>query len=232
MAPSDLPVPDPAASSGSDFDVAEVDRLLTTTKQVRKRLDLTRRVPREVLLECIDVASHAPQGGNIQANNWMIVDDPELIAKIGVYYEQVGRPYLDSAAELVNRRPGSTQSRVVASGQYLVDNIAKVPAIVVALRQGALAEGLVSSATFMGSVLPGVWSFQLAARARGIGSTWTTFTLAHHGEVAKLLGIPDGNTQVAVLPCGYYLGTSFQPAKRFAARDITFVNRWGEKVGQ
>ena len=84
MAPTDSSVPDPAASGGTDFDVAEVDRLLTTTKQVRKRLDLTRKVPREVLLECIDVAGHAPQGGNIQANNWMIIDEPTLIAKIGV----------------------------------------------------------------------------------------------------------------------------------------------------
>ena len=59
----------------SDFDLNEVDRLLMTTKQVRKRLDLSREVPIDVVLHCIDVASRAPIGGNAQVNRWMIVND-------------------------------------------------------------------------------------------------------------------------------------------------------------
>ena len=65
-----------------DIDLAAADHLLTTTKQVRKRLDLSRPVPRELLLECIDVASHAPMGGNRERNRWMVVDDPDLKAAI------------------------------------------------------------------------------------------------------------------------------------------------------
>ncbi|MET0523623.1 MAG: nitroreductase family protein, partial [Nocardioides sp.] len=78
----------------SDIDLAASDHLLTTTKQVRKRLDLTRPVPRELLLECIDVASHAPMGGNRERNRWMVVDDPDLKAAIAEPYAAIGRPYL------------------------------------------------------------------------------------------------------------------------------------------
>lgn len=107
------------------FDLAEVDRLLTTTKQVRKRMDLERPVPRDLLLECIDIAQHAPMGGNLERNRWLVVDDPDLKAEIAPLYQQVGRPYLaaNAAGEL-----DAAQQRVIASATYLVDHIAQVPA--------------------------------------------------------------------------------------------------------
>ena len=50
--------------SESGFDLAQVDRLLTTTRAVRKRLDFTREVTDELLFECIDLAEQAPTGSN------------------------------------------------------------------------------------------------------------------------------------------------------------------------
>jgi nitroreductase len=79
-------------------------------------------------------------------------------------------------------------------------------------------------------VLPGVWSFQLAARARGIGSAWTTFHLEHEAEIAELLGIPSSVTQVCLLAVGYYSGTTFTPAPRRPAREITYLNTWKQQV--
>ena len=106
----------------TEFDLAEIDRLLTTTKQVRKRMDLERSVPRELLLECIDIASHAPMGGNRERNRWLVVDDPDLMAVIAEKYQEVGRPYLAANEGDLDPR----QQRVVDSAAFLVDHIADV----------------------------------------------------------------------------------------------------------
>jgi nitroreductase len=209
----------------SDIDLAASDHLLTTTKQVRKRLDLSRPVPRDLLLECIEVASHAPMGGNLERNRWLIVDDPDLKAAIATPYQEVGRPYLaaNTAAEVTER-----QQKVVDSAAYLVEHIADVPAMVLAMRLDRLREGASNAeiAGYHGSVAPGIWSFQLAARARGLGSAWTTFHLVHEAQIAELLGIPDTVTQIALLPVGFYTGDGFHPAPRRPAREITYANRW------
>lgn len=215
-------------TSGSDFDLDQIDRLLKTTKQVRKRMDLTRPVPRDLLLECIDIASHAPMGGNRERNRWLVVDDPELKSVIAEKYQAVGRPYLAANEGGLDER----QARVVDSAAHLVDHIAEVPAMVIPMRLDRLPDDAPNFAVagYHGSVSPGIWSFQLAARARGLGSAWTTFHLVHEQEIAELLGIPETVTQIAMLPVGYYTGTSFSPAPRRPAREITYFNAWKQTV--
>ena len=186
------------------FDLDEIDRLLTTTKQVRKRLDLGRAVPNDVLLECIEVAGHAPMGGNLERNRWLIVTDRELKEAIATRFAEVGRPYLATNSEA---RTDDRSRKVIESAEFLVDHLAEVPALVISMRldRPPLAPQLQGgAAAYYGSVLPGVWSFQLAARARGIGSAWTTFHLEHEAEIAGLLGIPPTVTQVCLLAVGYY----------------------------
>ena len=211
------------------FDLEQTDRLLKTTKQVRKRLDLTRAVPYEELLECIDVASHAPMGGNLERNRWMIIDDADTKAKISEYFGAAGRPYLamNSSAPADDRT-----GKVIDSATFLVDHLHEVPALVLAMRLDRVPEGSSTGAYagYWGSVLPGVWSFQLAARSRGIGSAWTTFHLEHEAEVAELLGIPSSVTQVCLLAVGYYTGDSFTPAPRRPASEVTYLNRWKTPV--
>jgi nitroreductase len=210
-----------------DLDLNAADRLLTTTKQVRKRLDLDRQVPTELLLECIDISNHAPVGGNIERNQWMIVTDPDLKVRIAEFYAAVGRGYLGAAAPEARGRG----AKVVDSATYLVDHLAEVPALVIPLTTGSPPEELGASAGYWGSVLPAVWSFQLAARARGLGSCWTTFHLAHAAAVAEILGLPDDMTQCALLPVAFYTGDGFTPAPRRDARRIAHLNGWGQPVG-
>jgi nitroreductase len=211
------------------FDLDQTDRLLTTTKQVRKRLDLARPVPHEELLECIDVASHAPMGGNLERNRWMIIDDADTKAKISEYFGAVGRPYLAANTEV---RSDDRSTKVIDSAMYLVEHLHDVPALVLAMRLDRVPDGSSTGAYagYYGSVLPGVWSFQLAARSRGIGSAWTTFHLEHEAEVAELLGIPPTVTQVCLLAVGYYTGDTFTPAPRRPASEVTFLNRWKQPV--
>jgi nitroreductase len=213
------------------FDLDEVERLLTTTKQVRKRLDLTRPVPPDELLEIIAIANHAPMGGNLERNRWMIVTDANLKAQIAERFAAVGRPYLAANSET---RSDDRTRKVLDSAEFLIDHLAEVPALIIALRLDRppldpSTQG--GAAAYYGSVLPGVWSFQLAARARGIGSAWTTFHLEHESEIAELLGIPDTVTQVCLLAVGYYTGESFAPAPRRAAREVTYLNRWKQPIG-
>jgi len=207
------------------FDLDEIDRLLTTTKQVRQRLDLTRPVPHDVLLECIELAGHAPMGGNLERNRWMIIDDPATKTAIASRYAEVGRPYLAANAAV---RVDERSQRVIDSANFLVDHLAEVPALVLALRldRPPMEQTQGQVAGYYGSVLPGVWSFQLAARARGIGSAWTTLHLEHENEIAELLGVPSTVTQVCLLPVGYYTGTTFTPAPRRPATEVTYLNRW------
>lgn len=210
-------------------DLAPLDHLLATTKQVRKRMDLSRPVPRDLILDCIDVAQHAPMGGNLQRNRWMIIDDRELIEQIAVVYERVGRPYLAANADAP---VDAAQQKVIDSATFLVDHLAEVPALVLPMRLDRVPADADtgSHAGYWGSVIPGVWSFQLAARARGLGSAWTTFTLHHEAEISELLGIPDSVTQAALLPVAFYTGDTFSPAKRRPAREITYANRWKAPV--
>jgi len=219
-----------SSQPSTGFDLEQVDRLLTTTKQVRKRLDLARPVPHDVLLECIELAGHAPMGGNLERNRWLIVDDAELKARIATRFAEVGRPYLAANAEL---RPDERSRRVMDSAGFLVEHLAEVPALVIALRLDRpplSPDTQGGAAAYYGSVLPGVWSFQLAARARGIGSAWTTFHLEHEAEIADLLGIPDTVTQVCLLAVGYYTGDTFTPAPRRPALEVTYLNRWKAPV--
>lgn len=211
------------------FDLAEADRLLKTTKQVRRRLDLSRHVPNGEILECIDVANHAPMGGNLERNRWMIIDDPATKQEIAKRYVDVGAPYLAGHS---NASQDQRTERVIESGKFLLEHLADVPALVLAMRldRPPPAEALGSTAAYYGSVLPGVWSFQLAARARGVGSAWTTFHLEHEADVAEVLDIPSTVTQVCLLPVAYYTGDTFTPAPRRPAREVTYLNRWKQPV--
>ena len=212
---------------GTDFDTDQTDRLLLTTKQVRKRMDMSRPVPREVLLECIDIASRAPMGSNLERNKWLIVEDGELKMQIAECYRRHAEPYLGEVEADVEDRQG----RVMSSARYLSDHMHEVPAMVFPLRLDRTEDWATGDRSgWYGSVLPGVWSFQLALRSRGIGSCWTTLHLGSEAEVGEMLGIPDTVTQVAMLPVGYYTGNTFSVAPRRPAADITFIDRWGEKI--
>jgi nitroreductase len=130
-------------------------------------------------------------------------------------------------------RSDDRSQRVIDSATFLVDHLAEVPALVISLRLdrpplSPQSQG--GAAAYYGSVLPGVWSFQLAARARGIGSAWTTFHLDHEAEIADLLGIPESVTQVCLLAVGYYTGDTFTPAPRRSAGEVTYLNRWKSPV--
>lgn len=207
-----------------DFDLDMTDELLATTRAVRKRLDLTRPVPREVILECLRLAVQAPTGSNSQGWRWLIVDDPEKKQALADMYREIGEAYLTSGFDDAD---GQTK-RVQTSAIYLMENLADVPVHVIPCMQGKLGDDVPAAmaAGYFGSIFPAVWSFQLALRARGLGSTLTTLHLPKENEAAKILGIPDDVQQCALLPVAYTLGTDFKRAERPPIENIVHWNSW------
>jgi len=213
------------------FDLSQTDKLLTTTRSVRKRLDLTRPVARQVVLECLQVALQAPSGGNSQPWRWLVVDDADARNQLGELYRRSHDPYQEA-----NRRraeeAGVTGNvvKIMDSSQYLSDHMHEVPVLVIPCLLGrpeGLSQGEIAG--FYGSILPAAWSFMLALRSRGLGSAWTTLHLAFETEAAEVLGIPDTVTQVAMIPVAYYTGDDFKPARRQPVEKVTYFNTWKQR---
>jgi nitroreductase len=207
------------------FDTTETDRLLSTTRAVRKRLDLNRPVPPEIINDCLRLAVQAPTGSNAQGWRWMVVTDAAKRAELARIYSEGGRDYLAAAAG--NEMNDQTR-RVYESALHLADILGDVPVHVIPCIQGRADNSPnILSASIYGSVMPAAWSFMLALRSRGLGSAWTTLHLMKEKEAAALLGIPDDVTQVALIPVAYTVGTDFKPASRPPIEKITYWDTWG-----
>lgn len=210
------------------FDIAMTDELLATTRAVRKRLDLERPVPREVIMECLELAVQAPTASNSQTWRWIVVDDPEKRMALAEIYRAGARGYLANSVNAAAGANDTQAARVHDSAMWLMENFEKVPVLVIPCVEGRPPAGapLVAVGSIYGSIFPAVWSFQLALRARGLGSALTTLHLLNEQAAAELLGIPGNILQVAMLPVAYTRGTDFKRAKRPPVSGITHWNGW------
>lgn len=206
------------------------DELLTTTRSVRKRLDLRRPVPFELIRECLEIALQAPSGSNRQSWEWLVITDAEQRAAIGDFYRRAVHSYLESpgaAGRLFADDPqrSAVQGRVGDSVAYLGEHMGEAPVLVIpCLRVAQLPEG--NQAGLWGSILPAAWSYMLAARARGLGTAWTTLHLVYEREIAEILGLPAEVRQTVLIPTAFSVGTDFKPAPRQPLDSVLHLNRW------
>ena len=206
------------------------DELLTTTRSVRKRLDFTRPVSRDLVEDCARLAFQAPNGSNQQGWSWVFVDDPDTRSAMADLYRQGLRDHLarDRTNEVEPDRSNPTQQRISTSVAYLLEHMQDVPVLLVP----AVARRYGDASTFQqaskwGSILPAVWSFMLALRSRGLGSAWTTLSLYRENEMAELLGMPAGKwTQAGLFPIAYTKGTDFKQAQRMPLEPIVHWEQW------
>ncbi|HEY8059593.1 MAG TPA: nitroreductase family protein [Acidimicrobiales bacterium] len=209
------------------------DEVLTTTRAVRKRLDLDRPVEREAVEECIDIAIQAPTASNGQGYHWVVVTDPEIKKPIAEHYRNNFEMFYGNGggpSPYPEDDPRTDRlDAVVGSAAYLARHLHEVPVWVIPCLEGRMSEGLPSflQASLWGSIMPAAWSFMLAARERGLGTAWTTLHLPHEKEAAGLLGLPyDEITQVGLIPVAYTKGTDFKSASRVSAAERTHWDRW------
>jgi len=213
----------------SVFDLTVTDALLSTTRSVRKRLDLERPVPSEIIRECLELSMQAPSGSNVQGWRWIVVTDGEKRRALADIYRKGADTYLEEGYRAAKAAGAAQDVRVYDSARYLFDRLEEVPVHVIPcikVRAELVDKPEIYWPSLMGSILPAVWSFQLALRARGLGSTYTTLHLNCADETAALLGIPDDIRQAGLLPVAYTLGTDFKPAKRRPLDDILHWEAW------
>jgi nitroreductase len=207
-----------------------VDELLTSTRSVRKRLDFDRPVPRDVLMECLDLALQAPTGSNAQGWQWVFVEDAAKKKALADIYRANATPYLDLPKPVRGDIRDGQMDAVMDSAKYLNANLEKAPVLLIPCLEGrpdGAPAGM--SASYWGSLLPAVWSFMLALRSRGLGSAYTTLHLIGDGEkqAAELLGIPfEQYAQGGLWPIAYTKGTDFKPANRLPAEELTHWDTW------
>ena len=207
------------------------DEVLATTRSVRKRLDLDKPVPREVLMECLELALQAPTGSNSQGWQWVFVEDPDKKKAMADIYLGNARRYLSQARW--EYPEGDTRGErmpfVRDSATYLAEHMHEVPVLLIPCIEGREETSPLGGVSLWASLFPAAWSFCLALRSRGLGSCWTSLHLVGDGErqAAEVLGIPvDEYSQGGLFPIAYTKGTDFRPAKRLPADALTHWNSW------
>lgn len=219
------------ASDGGPVEAPTAHEVLTTTRAVRRRLDFQRPVSRELLLECLQVAVQAPTGSNRQEWHFVFVEDPERKRAVAEHYGRAWDAY--SAQPRPVYPEGDVrrdhQPAVVSSARYLRERMQEAPWLMIPCIQGRVREGAgtAEQAALWGSIVPAFWSFLLAARARGLGTAYTTLHLVYEREVAEVLGIPyDRYTQAGLTPIAYCTGEGFRAAARLPLESVTHWDGW------
>ena len=211
------------------------DQLLSTTRAVRKRLDFSRPVPDELIRECVSIAMQSPSGSNNMTMQFVIVKDPAKRKAIGDVYKQCYSIYQSMDGVYIRSidkgeaGANAQQQRSADSADFLGEHMGDAPALVIACNIGVRADGTpgMMTSSLMGNVLPAMWSFMLAARARGLGTAWTTVHLMMEQQVADILGIPfESVQQVCLSPLAFTKGTDFKAAARPSADSIIHWDQW------
>ncbi|MDE0652099.1 MAG: nitroreductase family protein [bacterium] len=207
------------------------DEVLLTTRAVRRRLDFDRPVPESLLRECARFAVQAPTSSNHQGWHFVFVTERSKVEALAAIYRRgsdLNRTrFIEASRARADRDPawGAQQARVIDSGIHLVENMHRVPAMLIPCAAGRSEDPrhVVEGA---GSVVQAAWSFMLAARERGLGTCWTTIHLMWEEEVAQILGIPyEEVRQYALIPVAYTIGSDFKPAARNLDGVLSF-NTW------
>jgi len=213
----------------------DTDELLSTTRAVRKRLDLERDVEPGLLTECLELATQAPTGGNAQGWHFIVVRDAAKRRQLGEWYRQgfemmYGGDSSATIEALAKDDPdyAAATRRVIDSATYLSQHMGEVPVHLIPVIHGRTESAPIAmQAGVWGSLLPAVWSFMLAARSRGLGTCWTTLHLIFEQQANELLGLPDNVMQGALVPVAHTLGgTDFKPGPRRDLARIIHHDSW------
>ena len=210
------------------------DALLTTTRSVRKRLDLTKPVPIGLIRECLEIAVQAPTSANVQNWSFIIVTDAEQRRAIGDVYRRtwdliVASPF--AVADRFKDDPARNreQRKVSDSAAYLAEHIGEVPVLMIPCVEVIDGDGTLTGENanqYWSSIMPATWSYMLAARSRGLGTTWTGVTVMADDEMRAILGLPDNVYHATTIPTAYYTGTTFRRARRIPLDDVLHIDRW------
>lgn len=209
----------------------DVEYLLTATRSARKTLDVDADVDLQDVRASLKVALHAANGTNSQSWRWLVVSNVDSRMRIGELYREA---YLSmTGGNMVgDLLAGEGEiGRVMASTEWLVENLARVPLLVIPCYEPYLprfdGDEAFQKSTLYGSIFPAVWNFQLALHTRGYGSCITTMHLLREEAVRDVLGIPATYVQACLLPVARLRpGTRFRPSPRKNLEEVAVLDRW------
>ena len=209
-------------------ELAFFDHVLETTRSVRWRLDLERAVDPATVMECIRLATHAPNASNAQDWRWLVIDDPDRKKAIAEHYRAGMMETMEALLAERERSGDEAGARHSRSVIHLGRVLERVPLHVIPCKRGRIEDdpSLGGVTRLFGSIYPAVWSFQLALRSRGLGSTLTTSHLLAEDAVGRLLGIPEDYTQVALIPIARIRGGELSPPPRRPVEEVVSWNGW------
>ncbi|MET7981908.1 MULTISPECIES: nitroreductase family protein [unclassified Streptomyces] len=200
--------------------------MLTSTRSVRRGLDLERAVDPALVEDCLRIALQAPNGSNRQNWRWLLLTDPRVRADVAEVYRAAFYERNAAALERPAELPAASRS-IITAARTLADRMHRVPVLVIPCIEvpgGRLPTG--NQAGLWGSLLPAAWSYALAARSRGLVTAWTSVHLDREREVADLLGLPATVRQGALLPTAHPLRTTFGPGPRLLLDQVLHHNTW------
>jgi len=220
-----------------------LDELLTTTRSVRKRLDFSRPIKKEIVESCIEIALQAPTPSNLQNWHFVVITDPLKRRALADLYRKGREIYVTLPSATPNLdyddpERDRIQKRIEESAQYLNNHLEDAPVHVIPCIEGRtdllknsdgwgeVPDVLFQSAQW-GSIAPATWSFMLAARARGLGTCWTSLHLYFEKQAAEIIGIPyEDVMQACLLPLAYTVGTKFKQGKRQPMESVVHWDSW------
>jgi nitroreductase len=214
------------------METPDIAYLLNATRSARKTLDLDAPVDLADIRECLRIGLQAANGSNAQSWKWLVLTDPDVREKIAAIYREAY--LLRVGGQLIAHLmpAGTPETRLMSSTEWLVENMAKVPVLVIPCYEPYLpridGDESFQQATLYGSIFPPVWNFQLALHTRGYGTCITTLHLHREREVGQLLGIPEGYLQGCLLPVARLrAGHQFSPARRRPVDEVVALDSWG-----
>jgi nitroreductase len=222
----------------SAHDCAAGLRLLSTTRSVRRRLDTTRPVDLAAVRTALAAALKAPNGSNDQSWHWIVITDPDTRRSLADVYLAASQPYLASMRRRVER--GEVPVGVYKASTHLVKILPDVPVLIVpCMAAGPEAHRAVfeemgypqpvdhpAHSVYYGSIWPAIWSTLLALRAQGLAGAVTALHLTHAEEAARILRLPEGVTQAALLAVAHPTGETFRPASRHPLDEVLHLDTW------
>ncbi len=207
----------------------DVREALYTTRAMRRVK--TDPIPEDVQQRILDAAIRAPSGGNSQGWRFLLIDDKEVIGKLGPLYREclqllfdtIYKPAFDAAEAAPDKPESKTFVKMYRSANYLAENFEKYPLLFVAFNQGDPSGG---------SIFPAVWNAMLAARAEGVGSAITSVLMFKREQTYQILGVPeDKNWNFAALVTMGYPTGRWGVAPRRPVHEVAYRNQWGTPLG-
>ena len=171
-------------------------------------------------------ATRAPSPGNSQGWDFVVLRDADKKARIAAAVR-------DAMATRVAAMPRTDRTtRLMLDGTArLIDTLAQAPVIIFVAGPVIYPPSSPREQFTWSALYPAAQNILLAARALGLGTTFTTLHNTAEPTIREVLGLPESIKIAATIPLGWP-DANFGPVKRRSVTDFVHHDGWeGDKRG-